>query len=360
MTADGVPARGPLLRWGLPRDTSASSHLAGFLVATVATVILTRAFLAATGFPQIGGGELHVAHVLWGGLLMALALGGLLSWSGPTARPLGAVVGGVGFGLFIDEIGKFVTADNDYFYEPTAFLIYLVVVVLLLVAEALHGRRPHHPSEYLAGAADHAVAGLAGGFTPRARAQAHDLLDRAGAIRGAEQVRAVLDVVDEDEAEVPNLIDIVSRAVVGASARLVSARWVPVATVVVLVASSLGAVSRGLVAWFAGADAAWWVVVGVLAGAVASTWSALSGLVVVRTDRWRGYLRFRRAAVISLLVTQVFVFRLEEWSAVFGLLVDLVLLGLVTAELDQVHARRDSGRRARVTARAGDQGTEVA
>lgn len=148
-----------LLRLGLPRDPAASSHLAGFVVASVVTVLLTRAFLAATGYPQIGGGGLHVAHVLWGGLLMALAFVVLLSFAGPVARPLGALLGGVGFGLFVDEVGKFVTADNDYFYEPTAALIYAVVVALVLLADALHGRRPHDPREYLAGAADHAVAG---------------------------------------------------------------------------------------------------------------------------------------------------------------------------------------------------------
>ena len=45
------PARpGPLLRWGLPRDPSATTLIAGFLVATVATVLLVRAFLAAAGY----------------------------------------------------------------------------------------------------------------------------------------------------------------------------------------------------------------------------------------------------------------------------------------------------------------------
>lgn len=136
-----------LLRLGLPRDPAASSHLAGFVVASVVTVLLTRAFLAATGYPQIGGGGLHVAHVLWGGLLMALAFVVLLSFAGPVARPLGALLGGVGFGLFVDEVGKFVTADNDYFYEPTAALIYAVVVALVLLAgSSPSGGRRGRPS----------------------------------------------------------------------------------------------------------------------------------------------------------------------------------------------------------------------
>ncbi|WP_182113836.1 MULTISPECIES: hypothetical protein [unclassified Actinotalea] len=340
-------ARGPVLRLGLPRDPAATSHLTTFVVATVAAVLLTRGFLAATGYPQIGGGGLHVAHVLWGGLLMALAFVLLLSFAGPVVRPVGALVGGVGFGLFVDEIGKFVTSDNDYFYEPTAALIYGTVVVLVLLGEMLHGRREHHPAEYLAAAADQAVAGLAGGFTPSARAEAKDLLERAGPVRGAAEVAAVLDVVDDDEHELPNPVGAASRAVVRTMRRLVTARWVPWVTVGVLVLTSLVTVGRGLAAWWGGADVLWWVLAGLLLSAAASTALAVAGLVVVRRDRLAGYLLFRRAVLVSLLFTQVFLFRIQEWTATAGVLVDLVVLGLVAAELNQIsEARRHRSERA--------------
>jgi len=298
--------------------------------------MLTRAFLAATGYPQLGGGGLHVAHVLWGGLLMALGFVVLLSFVGPAVRPLGALLGGVGFGLFVDEIGKFVTSDNDYFYEPTAALIYVVVVGLVLVAEALHGRTPHRPVEYLAAAADHAVSGLAGGFTPRTRAQAHRLLARAGDEHGAPEVEALLNAVDDDPSELPNPIAAVSAWLVRASARTVSARFVPQATVAVLLLTASGTLARGLVAWGKGADLGWWVIGGVVAGASVTTVLAVRGLVLVRRDRHAGYVLFRRAVLVSLLVTQVFVFRLEQWAAVTGLLLDLLVLTLVAAELDQL------------------------
>lgn len=333
--ASRVAERGRLLRWGLPRDPAASTSLAGFLVSGVATVMVTRAFLAATGYPQLGGEGLHIAHVLWGGLGMTVAVVLLLSFVGPAIRPLAAVVGGIGFGLFIDEIGKFVTDDNDYFFQPTAALIYLVVVLLVLVGEAVHGRVPHRPAEYLAAAADQAVAGLAGGFTPHARAQARRMLDRAGPERGAAEVAAVLDVVDDDAEEVPNPVAVVSAWLVRTSRRLMGARFAPAATVAVLLLSVVLTVLRGLVAW-AGSGLDWWVAAGMLAGAGASTVLAVWGLAAVRRDRARAYLRFRRAVLVSLLVTQFFVFLAEQFAAVWGLLVDLAVLALVEAELSQL------------------------
>ena len=38
---------------------------------------------------------------------------------GQTRQALAAIVGGAGFGTFIDELGKFITSDNDYFFRPT-------------------------------------------------------------------------------------------------------------------------------------------------------------------------------------------------------------------------------------------------
>lgn len=328
--------RSVLLRWGLPRDPAASAHLTAFVVTTVATVLLTRGLLAATGYPQVGGDGLHIAHVLWGGLGMAVGFVLLLSFAGPVVRPVGAVVGGIGFGLFVDEVGKFVTDDNDYFYAPTAALIYVVVVALVLTAEGLHGRRPHHRREYLAGAVDHAVAGLVGGFTPRARAEAVALLRRAGDEPGARAVHAVLDAVDDDPDELPNLVPTVARVVTRTTRWLVTARWVPLVTVGVLLATLAGTVATGLAAWGGGADVPWWVVAGLLGSAGASVGYAVAGILRVRRDRARGYRLFRRAVLVSLLVTQVFVFRLEEWSATVGLLIDLVVLGVIAAELQQL------------------------
>ena len=52
----------------------------------------------------------------------------------------GALLAGVGVGLFIDEVGKFITQNNDYFYPAAAPIIY--AFFLLTVLLYLQVRRP--------------------------------------------------------------------------------------------------------------------------------------------------------------------------------------------------------------------------
>src|SRR5438034_10516278 len=121
-----------------------------FLIAAALTVLGLRVYLAAAHYPQLGGNGLHIAHVLWGGLLMVAAIGMLLSLLTRTWQLIAAVVGGVGFGLFIDELGKFLTSDNNYFFKPTAPLIYPLFIPLYFTARDLRRFRKLTPAEYLA------------------------------------------------------------------------------------------------------------------------------------------------------------------------------------------------------------------
>ena len=123
------------------RSYDLHQQLTTLFVCAVATVVFTRGFLAATGYPQVGGSKLHIAHVLWGGLLLLAALLSTLAFLSPAAKPAAAVVGGAGFGLLIDEVGKFVTKDVNYFYRPAIAIIYVCFVVLFGVIRWLSRRR---------------------------------------------------------------------------------------------------------------------------------------------------------------------------------------------------------------------------
>jgi hypothetical protein len=117
------------------RRQSAEFYLLLTLLSFGASVSLTRLFLELTGYPQIGNSELHIAHVLWGGLLLFVGAIFPLVYVNAWAFSASAILTGVGVGLFIDEVGKFITQSNDYFYPAAAPIIYasfLIVVVIYL------------------------------------------------------------------------------------------------------------------------------------------------------------------------------------------------------------------------------------
>ena len=122
---------------------NADDYLLLSLVAFAATVIITRAFLELTGYPQIGNDVLHIAHALWGGLLLFVAALLPLVLANRWGVQVCALLGGIGTGLFIDEVGKFITQANDYFYPPSLSIIY--AFFLLVVFFYLYLRRPHMP-----------------------------------------------------------------------------------------------------------------------------------------------------------------------------------------------------------------------
>jgi hypothetical protein len=112
---------------------NAENYLFITLISFAVSVALTRLFLELTGYPQIGGGKLHVAHVLWGGLLLFVGALFPLIYANRWALNTSAVLTGFGVGLFIDEVGKFITQNNDYFYPAAAPIIYALFLLTVLV-----------------------------------------------------------------------------------------------------------------------------------------------------------------------------------------------------------------------------------
>lgn len=118
------------------------SLLTWMAVAFVVTVLVTRVYLQLSGFPSIGSGKIHLAHAVWGGLLLIIAAILPLMLAPSRVLTLCAVLGGIGAGLFMDEVGKFLTSDNDYFFAPAAPLIYGTGVLLVLLAVRAREHRP--------------------------------------------------------------------------------------------------------------------------------------------------------------------------------------------------------------------------
>lgn len=121
---------------------SAGYYLLLTLVSFAVSVTLIRLFLSLTNYPQLSNGTLHIAHVLWGGLLLYIAALLLLMFSNREIYKIAAILTGSGVGLFIDEVGKFITQQNDYFYPIAAAIIYAFFLLTLLLLVNIR-RRTH-------------------------------------------------------------------------------------------------------------------------------------------------------------------------------------------------------------------------
>lgn len=184
--------RRPLI--GVRRDRG-SRYLLLTTASFAVTVMAVRVYLDTAGYPKVGGGGIHVAHMLWGGLLLVVAALVLQLFVGRRALILSSLAAGIGVGLFIDEVGKFITESNDYFFAPAAPIIYGAVLLLVLVWLRVRGDDRPSPAEATQGAIE-ALRDLADGrlsATDRDRAVAR--LGAAGALPDGADLQSGLQAI---------------------------------------------------------------------------------------------------------------------------------------------------------------------
>ncbi|HEY1277204.1 MAG TPA: hypothetical protein VGF25_20020 [Thermoleophilaceae bacterium] len=314
-----------------------------FLIAAVTMILVIRTQLWLTNYPQLGGHGLHIAHLLYGGIFMVIAIGVLVTFLGRVPRVPGVIIGGIGFGFFIDELGKFITADNNYFFRPAAALIYLIFIGLFLLIRTLQRRGELAPPDRLANALDIVVAGTRRRLDENQRRRALDLLD--GADREdplVEPVRRLVQQMNAVPAPAPSRITRLGRAarrryldVVGRSWFRPAIAWIfavwaaaslfQVVELVFSVGIDMGVARRGF-----GSDSVAhlpFVNWASLATSTASAVLVLIGLHRLRTGtRLDAYRIFELALLVAIFLTRVFAFVESQFGAVFGLAIDLALL----------------------------------
>jgi hypothetical protein len=330
----------------LIRNFGIGFYLESFLVAAVASILTIRLFLRLTGYPQLGGGGLHIAHMLWGGLLMLASIIILLSLLGKAAEFLGAITGGIGFGMFIDEVGKFVTSDNDYFFRPAVAIMYVIFILLFIAGRALQSRGEFSSREYLLNAL-------------------HEMEEVALDNLDEEEKKRALAYLDKSEPQNPlvaALKESLAHATLGALPRL------PLVSRLKLLVRNfyrrivgLNWFTRALIAFFVGQlifkllyvfvliffvglrrdEILDWHIIGRVAGqmrslsafdwagigfSLLSAFFVLCGVVRLRRSRLFSYRMFERSILVSIFLSQVFAFYKEQFSALAGLLANIVIL----------------------------------
>ena len=324
----------PLPRHAHPvRSVEAATLLERFFVSGVVAVLLIRAWLGLTGYPQIGGDGLHIAHMLFGGIGMLIALLASLTFLGWRTRSFAAIVGGAGFGAFIDELGKFITSDNNYFYQPAVAMIYVVFVLLFIAGERLASDSHPTPDERLAQALDIITSATIEGYPKRELEQASQLLAQSDPknplVPALEDALAKIAATPEP---VESLAERQAQRVARSYAWLVGQRWF---LALVLALAGVGFLfslrSLAIAVLTDPADRRLQVYVesteGLLSIATVIAGTMLvAGLLFLRTSLLTAFLWFRRSVLVSLLVAQPLAFYEQQWTAVGGLALNLVLL----------------------------------
>jgi hypothetical protein len=325
------------------RDADFIALLETFLVAAAATVLIIRTQLWATNYPQLGGGGLHIAHLLYGGLFMVVAISLLLMFLNRSIRQPAAIVGGVGFGFFIDELGKFITSDNNYFFKPAAALIYLVFVIFYLIIRALDRRRGLTQIELVSNALDLAAEAARHDFDEREKRRALALLDQADQSDPlVEPVRLLLERLDALPTRPPRWPARAAARTRAAYLRF-SRRpiFVPLVTWIIVgwgvlslfftfelvlsIGLHLGGAAHGAVSDDIGRlSVINWL--SLVTTSVSGVLVAIGVVALRRGDRDAAYRWWDRALLVSIFLTRSFSFVESQFGAVFGLSADLLLL----------------------------------
>lgn len=97
----------------------------------------------------MAAGSCNIAHALFGGFFLFAAALLPIVLAGRRVYRTAALLGGIGIGLFIDEVGKFITTQNDYFYPAAAPLIYATFLLAVLVYLRVRRRTQADPRSLL-------------------------------------------------------------------------------------------------------------------------------------------------------------------------------------------------------------------
>lgn len=323
------------------RNSRARDQLELFLLSAVSSLLLVRFYLQVTGFPQIGSGGLHIAHMLWGGALMLVAIAIALSFVGARALRITAIIGGIGFGVFIDEIGKFITRDNNYFYQPAIGIIYAIFIILYLIFNFLSRNRPLTSREYQLNALNQLEEAVVKDMNPTEKARVQDLIHRADPTDPlTKQLQRFLDQVQTIPSGQPHrvrrILDRISKAYEHFWLRKDSSQWIRAFFLgeVALFVISVGGNTYGNIQGILGMSAQAFsydteLAIGQLGASLVAAGFAIWGAIVLRQSRMRAYEQFRRATLVNIFLTQFFMFARTEFDALPGFFFNLIILGLI-------------------------------
>lgn len=300
-------------------DLEAVNLLEYFLISAVVSLLSIRAFLNLTGFPQVGGENFHIAHMLWGGLLMLIAIIFFASFLNAQSKIIAVIAGGIGFGTFIDELGKFITADNNYFYQPTIAIIYIFFIGIFLLIRFLATYAKYSDETYLINAVEGLKELILADLDTKERNKALQYLRRCD--KHDPLVQLLHDVITKAE---PNSIRKSLLSKIGQTffvwyTNAITTRIISkVLTAFFVISATLNIV--GSLVLILADHSPTFTELGLFASSLVVGIMALIGLrFYVKNDRLQSYQYFQKATLLAIFLLQFFLFLENELSALFSL-----------------------------------------
>ena len=333
----------------LVRNVNARDYIDTFIVSAASAVLLVRFWLHLLDYPSIGGAKYHIGHLLWGGLAMALAFMLNFAYLGKRVQWVVAALGGFGFGVFLDEIGKFVTRDNDYFFRPAIGIIYAVFVVLYLFGTFLARKTVLNSQEYQLNALYQLEEAGQHDMNQRERTAVQALLARSNPNDVLTQrLQKLVDRLPVTPLPPPSRIARLRGSLAEwydsmweSRSSNVAVRWFFVLETLVF----LGAVIVALYTnvddvqdFFAGRiQYGYSLVVGQLLSTVIAATCVVIGLGLLQRSRLRALEWFRRATLVHLLLTDFFLFGRLQFEALPSFIFHVAVLVMLNIALAHEH-----------------------
>jgi hypothetical protein len=361
------------------RSINGEDQLENFLVSAVASVLVIRLYLSLTGFPQLSVGGLHIAHMLWGGLLMLAAIFMALGFLSKQSHEWAAVLGGIGFGAFIDELGKFLTRDSNYFFQPTIALIYVTFIAIYIAIRGVYNYQPLNQREKLANALELIKQGNIHGLNKEEVQTLFNLLEQVDVkdpfFEHLKQLQGHLEIVNDRR---PHALNRLKGWIDGLYQKGVTRWWFGGMVITFFGVTAISGIVAvvGVVEWpwnlILGIAAGiiillallqFWqsripnlqipLSVGIIAASLLMAWSILinrgnialpfaewaqlitssmsavliiAGSIFMSRSRLAAYLMYHRAILVSILLTQIFAFYQYQLNALWGLFINILIL----------------------------------
>ncbi len=330
------------------RNINARDHLEVFFVSAISSLLLVRFYLYATGYPQVGNGSLHIAHMLYGGLLMMLAIVMILSLIGRRTEQVAAILGGVGFGVFIDELGKFITRDNNYFFRPTLGIIYAIFVSLYLLFNFLSKTTKLSSAEYLLNALVQLEEAVHQDLDASEKRQIKFLLDRADqSSPTTQELQKLIIRLNTVATTPPSNFHVLLRRLNSLylrfwrkrnSNKLIGFLFVLESVIFLLIVMvSIYNNFDSVQEFFASHQNNYGqeLIIGQLISSIIVAGYAVMGAYRIHNSRAQAFELFRRATLVNIFLTEFFIFARIQFGAIPSLLVNLLLFVALRYALHQ-------------------------